>query len=387
MKKQKKLLFINTKQGFFGGVEKYIHTTSNALKNDGYQLYGIFEEETTNLANFNNCFEKIFIFNPKTISKDISELKELGVNTAFVHKVSNNRLLESIIENFKVLSFIHDHDYYCFRKHKYFPITRKNCSYAMNPVYCSLCCGFVEKKNGYLQTISIKEKLNILNSIKKSSFIITISDHMVKNLEKNGFEKHKIKKLYPIIQSITSENKPDNNSNNILFIGQIIRGKGLDLLLKAIQKIQIPFNLDIVGAGNDLDYIQTHIKKLKLTNKVRIHGWQNNPSSFYDKSNIVIVPSRWQEPFGLIGIEALSHKKPVIAFDVGGISEWLINTEYGYLIQPFKLDKMAETIQALLLDKEKQIILGTNGFNYVKDTYSENKFITAFNKLFEEIHV
>ena len=55
----------------------------------------------------------------------------------------------------------------------------------------------------------------------------------------------------------------------------------------------------------------------------------------------------WSEPFGLVGLEGMAHAKPVVAFDVGGVSDWLVDGENGFLVPRGDVDAMAAAIKAV----------------------------------------
>jgi glycosyltransferase involved in cell wall biosynthesis len=84
-------------------------------------------------------------------------------------------------------------------------------------------------------------------------------------------------------------------------------------------------------------------------------------NQFYLESSLLAVSSVWPEPFGLVGHEAMSHGLPVVAFDAGGISEWLIDGENGFLVPWKDTDRFAARIEQLLRDKELGRRLGRRG--------------------------
>ena len=65
--------------------------------------------------------------------------------------------------------------------------------------------------------------------------------------------------------------------------------------------------------------------KLKISDRVVFTGRVDHEKleSYYAAARLVVVPSRWPEPFGMVGIEAMARGRPVVAFDTGGIGDWL----------------------------------------------------------------
>jgi len=371
-----KFLVINQKFGFFGGVEKFIYTTSNLLKNENYKFYGLFEEQTDNIKDFGDIFEKYTIFDKRDYIKQLSEYKEMGITTVLLHKIQNTELLREVMKTFKVITFVHDHDYYCVRHHKYFPVKRINCKLAYNPIYCTFCAGLA---------VNTVHHDKIFKLVKKSDKLIILSDYMKKNLIKNKFKAEQIFKLHPFSSINCEQYTPTNNKKNrLLFVGQIIRGKGLDLLVKSLRLIKNECELTIIGYGNDVDYIKKLIKKNKLDDKVNfLTGWISNIKEHYEKTDIIVFPSRWQEPFGLVGIEGFSFAKPLIGFNNGGVSEWLKDNYNGLLVKPNSIKDLAGKIDYLIDNPSKMKELGENGLSTIKDEYSVEKFIQDFKNIVE----
>ncbi len=106
------------------------------------------------------------------------------------------------------------------------------------------------------------------------------------------------------------------------FIGQIKESKGIEFLLSIFKKFESATNwkLLIAGTGNK-EYIDL-LKVTYLSNRI-IYLGKTNPDSFYNKIDVLIIPSLWQEPFGRVVIEGLKHNKHVLGSSRGGIIDLL----------------------------------------------------------------
>ncbi|MBN2828845.1 MAG: glycosyltransferase family 4 protein, partial [Candidatus Cloacimonetes bacterium] len=233
--------------------------------------------------------------------------------------------------------------------------------------------------------INIKEKIRLLDNIKRCDISLVMSDYMQHNLYKNGWNQERVRKLYPIYNVGERLPKPSNNVPVLLYVGQLIKGKGVDYLLQAVSKIFHPLRLIIVGAGNEETNIRNMIKNLKLEDRVELIGWTTDVEKYYRQADVVVVPSRWQEPFGLVGLEAFAYQTPVVAFNVGGISEWLSDQKTGLLAKPRDVKDLAVKIESLIGNTSLAIDLGKEGYTFVRDNFSEKKYLTEFYKIIEEI--
>lgn len=376
-----RILFVNTNHGFVGGVERYLHRTAQLLVAMGWTVYGLFEKDAGYSEEFDQPFHSIYYDTPARRREILSLLRDVGVEVVFVHKIEDPDLMQQLNRGFKTISMVHDHDYYCLRKHKYFPYKRKNCYLPFNPVYCSICCGLVVRNRGAkvpFSFVPLSKKRALLEQMKKVKLSLVLSEYMRDNLLLNGWEETKIEKLYPIQVAKIPPERVSHYPAHLLYVGQLIRGKGVDLLLRAVKWVKEPFILQIVGTGNDEEFLQKLSKRYKLQDKVEFIGWTSNVEQYYKEADILIVPSRWQEPFGLIGLEAFAYRVPAIGFDIGGISEWLQDGVNGYLVPPEDIKMMAEKIDYLIQHKELRESMGQNGYEYVKKNFTEVRYWTSF---------
>lgn len=379
----KKIAFLNTKSSVWGGVERYIATVVPVIRSCGYEVSAVFEDHPDNDDGFPELFNSVIYADD--VDKTMEKLKEDNIQAVFVHKFESPQLLEKIKEKFRTVFIVHDHDYYCFRRHKYFPVIRKNCSRPNNFFICSLCSGMVNKVFGKIRPVNVFRKQKNFKLVKSSDHFVVLSDHMAGNLQINGFKTDAVSKIYPIKE--VNDVEVEYKKGRILYVGQIVRGKGFDLLLDALSRVKSDFHLDVLGKGDDEERTNTLIKDLGLENKVTLHGWVRDPEKYFEKTSFTIFPSRWQEPFGLVGIESFSYGKPVVGFDVGGVCEWLKDGKNGCLIPAHNTQQMAEKIDHLLADDELVRKMGEYGKQMVKNEYGKEKFSQAFLKMMEKLSV
>jgi len=112
----------------------------------------------------------------------------------------------------------------------------------------------------------------------------------------------------------------------VLYVGALTENKGILALLESVRLIP-DLHLWIAGEGYLRSQVEQKVRQAGMEDRVTFWGWVNQGSlaTLYEACNLVAVPSLWPEPFGLVGVEAMFHGKPVVAFDVGGIRDWLID--------------------------------------------------------------
>ena len=379
-----KILFVNTYGGFWGGVERYIYDCAKAFKAHGWSCYGLFESMGKETRDFETVFEKCWVDEPNQRVALIQKIKEQGITIAFVHKSNSPELLHQLNISFNTTCLVHDHDYYCIRKHKYFPLSRKNCQRPLARLFCTLCSGVIERKPGAhsLQLIDIGRRFEIFKQIRKMKTWIVLSEYMKSNLVLNGFPASQIQIIHPFKELPPESAKKIHDPVTILYSGQIIRGKGVDLLIQSLVNVRGNYLCRIMGKGNDEDYIRGLMKEYKLESKVQWIGWTNEVDKYYREADILAVPSRWQEPFGLIGIEAFSRGIPVVGFNVGGIHEWLKDGVNGYCVPAGDTVEFARKLSSLIEDPELRLHMGQAGYRLVQQEYNQKILLERYEGLF-----
>ena len=167
-------------------------------------------------------------------------------------------------------------------------------------------------------------------------------------------------------------------------MGQLIRGKGVDQLIDLLRSVNVPLHCTIAGDGKDRVMLERRVRRYHLEERIHFIGWQNDPEHCWEECDLFFFPIRWQEPFGLVGLEALAHGIPVIAFDRGGVREWLRESENGYVLQPGDKERAEGILAALQRDPERLARLGRNALQTVKNEFSEQGFLEKFAMLTKE---
>ena len=178
----------------------------------------------------------------------------------------------------------------------------------------------------------------------------------------NDLEKEVLKKeLFGVDRSISV----------VTFIGQLIEEKGLPVYLECIQKLlkshnDILFNL--VGAGPLERHLIHWIDQAK-NKMVRFLGFRDDGELILKASDIVVVPSVWEEAFGLVIAEALACGVPVIGSRIGGIPEVSLDKETGILTPPGDAEGLKRAIEQLIYDRELREYYSINGRKHVEKNF------------------
>jgi glycosyltransferase involved in cell wall biosynthesis len=225
-----------------------------------------------------------------------------------------------------------------------------------------------------------------LNRRFTAMFVVT--EYMREELIRQGFRPERIH-IFPPIPAPASHacSSTFSGMNRIIFAGQIIRGKGLDALLRALALCKQPFRLTVLGSGSHQAYCEALAKTLGLSAQVEFPGFVpfERLASFYQDSTLVAIPSLWPEPIATVGLEVLRYGLPVVGFDAGGIRDWLRDGETGFLIPWMDLRMMAEKIDYLLSHKAEARRLGEQGRTFVNSEYAFDPYIQRMKNMFLQL--
>lgn len=157
-----------------------------------------------------------------------------------------------------------------------------------------------------------------------------------------------------------------------MFLGRIIRHKGLEVLIRALSRCRTRPRLLIAGDGPDAPRVRALCAELGVADRVQFLGWVGvaECSRLYEKASIVLVPSLWDEPFGIVGIEAMAQGRPVIGSNVGGIPEWLQHGRNGFLVQPGDVTGLSARIDELNGSASLASEMGLEGRRMYEERYT-----------------
>jgi glycosyltransferase involved in cell wall biosynthesis len=286
---------------------------------------------------------------------------------------------------------VHDHDIYCMRSYKYNFFTREICTRAASPFCVFPCLASVVRNPGSgfpLKFVSFAEKKEEIALNQRFDRMVVVTNYMRDELIRNGFDPARIEIHAPVPR----EGDPDLRSsfsdrNLIIYAGQIIRGKGVDVLLEALAQVKTPFECIILGDGNHRSKCEELARRLGLADRVHFKGFvpQEELKNYYRECSVVALSSVWPEPIATIGLEVMRYALPVVAFDAGGIKDWLLDGKNGYLVPWMDRAAFAGRIDELLQNKALARRLGENGLHLVSERYDFEVYIASLEEMFSRV--
>ena len=373
-----RIRFVNQYAGIIGGIERYMERTAPLLRRNGFAVDCCYAEKTQDSERFLAAFDRA-----ETISEAAGRTGA-EYDLTVLHKVRDAAAVRALRNAGRTAVFVHDHEYYCPRRSYYYPVTRKNCSRAYCGFLCGCCAMLRRPSPDNTFRANFGGFASLWREIRACGEFIVLSGFMRDILKRQGIPTETVTLIPPsiTIPSAPSPAEMDSGMPHILSIGQLIRGKGVDLLLSAMRSVKTPCVLDIVGTGNDEAYLKQLAEPFGKS--VVFHGYSPTPDDAFRGIRAVVLPWRWQEPFGLVGPEALAHGVPIVGFDVGAVREYLVDGQTGILVPPGDTDALAGAIDRLLNAPDEARSMGARGRELVAARFTDDALLHGWRTLLKK---
>jgi glycosyltransferase involved in cell wall biosynthesis len=221
-----------------------------------------------------------------------------------------------------------------------------------------------------------------------AAIVVPSRAHMALSQELEGFE-NKIEVIpFGIDDSRWTElpRRPLDASPKAIFIGRLVKFKGLDLLLRALERVP-DLRLDIVGTGPEGPRLKTLTQALALADRVRFIGETPDddlPRRMADADFLVLPSTTIEEMFGLVALEAMAAGRPVITTAVPtGVREVNVPGETGLEVPVHDIRSLAEALDTLARDPFKREKMGEAGRQRVEKFFTRQLMAERHIALYE----
>lgn len=393
-----RILYVHERFGSLGGAEANVIIVARELIGRGHQVAILHGPDTGRGSDDWRAVFRTRYALPEspdeTAAATRAALEAFSPDVVYVHKLPDLAVIETLTKSGLPLArMVHDHDIYCMRSYKYNYFTRRICARPAT-LYCVYgCLACVVKDSGAkgplpLKWVSYSDKRREIRLNRLFHRMCVVTRFMRDELLKNGFDPKRIE-IHPPVPRAGEQGLRSSFSdrNLIIYAGQIIRGKGVDVLLRALALMREPFECIILGDGNQKGQCEQLCRELGLADRVTFKGFvpQEELKNYYRECSVVALSSVWPEPIATIGLEVMRYALPVVAFDAGGIKDWLIDGHNGWLVPWMDVDTYAAKLDGLMRDKNKARELGENGLKLVSERYDFEGYISGLEDLFTRL--
>ncbi|MBI3950638.1 MAG: glycosyltransferase family 4 protein [Acidobacteria bacterium] len=368
-----KVLQVNEHYAPVGGAEQYINNVSAHLERRGITVAVLYAVQTAQDFQVPGREEvhlawllKESGFNQSKRFQRIRQvIEDLNPDVIQVHNLYEPDVLALLTELRPTIQFVHTQSFrVCPGEGKFYKRTHEICYRPFGP-YCLIApylhrcasqrpwriASHYVRVRGWLNVAPRLEKLMVASRYMRLELIAVgiATDHIVVN--PIGVEME---------AGSESSSRTPQDAPTVLFVGRMYELKGPQYLLAALEQLDVPCHVVFVGDGADVERLKQAAGQLSPRHTVEFTGWigQDEVQRYYQQARVVVVPSVWPEPFGMVGVEALKYGKPVVAFDVGGVSDWLKDGDNGFLVAPKDTSGLAAAIKRILVSPELADAMG-----------------------------
>jgi glycosyltransferase involved in cell wall biosynthesis len=324
-----------------GGVESYLASIMPALIARGHQL-AFLHHNSRNAAGptrLDAAGLPTASVADEGLEAAVSTMRRFDPEVCFSHNMRQLEVDERVSAEWPTIKMMHGYFGTCIggQKAHAFP-SFKACGRTFGAPCLAL---YVPRHCGQLRPLTMVGQfawaLRQQRLFDKYSSVVVASEHMAREYARHGIEADRltVAPLFPTVPAAEAP-RPLPSRPTVLFAGRITSLKGGHVLVRAAaaanQSMREPLQLLVAGEGPALAEWRALAERLGV--HAEFTGWVSGDerTEVFRRASLVALPSLWPEPFGLVGLEAAAHGVPAVAFDVGGIREWLRPDVNGRLV-------------------------------------------------------
>jgi len=235
---------------------------------------------------------------------------------------------------------------------------------------------------------SVRYLQNLVANVCVNEFV-AVSNNLSKSLKDFGLKR--VRTIFNSFDHTKVTNFPNNRSlradNTVVvgFIGALIPRKGVDVLLKGFLELSSDSELLIVGDGVERSALEVIANNSER--KITFAGFSNEPLIQLNMMDILVVPSIAFESFGMVILEGMAAKLPVVVSEIGGMPEVIVNGVTGYLFPPGDHHRLSQVLEILVGSPDLRESMGANGYTRLIEEFSVNKMNLSYIEMVDELIV
>lgn len=321
-----------------GGVETYLAAVIPALRARGHSIAVLFVQRGR-APRIDGIDGPSIAVDATNLDRACAELRGWGADVCFSNNMTLLALEARALDEWPVVKFMHGYAGTCIsalKTHAFPAFTACNrtlgpaCLALYGPRHCGVLT-LTALAGGYRWARAQQQLFT------RYAAVLVASEHMAHEFARHGVPRGRIE-LVPLFPSVAPHDGPRESDGSVLFLGRMTALKGGDLLIRAIAGVNrlTGRSLPVVMAGEGPQRGAWEQLAAREGVDASFPGWLDAAGrrAALSRAAVLAVPSVWPEPFGLVGLEAAAMGVPAVAFDTGGIRQWLRHGASGYLVAP-----------------------------------------------------
>lgn len=329
----------------------------------------------------------MFLFDEGPLAKEI-ELN--GIETISMHAKSNNYI--SLV--WSMITYCKDNDVDVVIEHHSSPIAhlfllivKKFIKNIRTIAYAHANVNIMYRED--IRKGQMIRDFIITSSLKKVDKIVAISQFVKDSLVKKASNlNEKISVIYNGVEiSRFYRNREErNNVIKIIYVGRLIEGKGVQLIIEALKDIKMDYHFDVIGDGDYREELEKLVQQNKLQNRITFYGMRSDVQNFLANADFFIHVPLFEEGFGITIIEAMASGLICVCSQSGGIPEVIEHGSNGYLVNKNSVKDLHRILVNLLYNYrsiEQENI--RNKAQQSVEKFSIYNFVNSLDEIIENI--
>ena len=221
-----------------------------------------------------------------------------------------------------------------------------------------------------------------------TSNLIAVSEATKQSLHEYRFPSKEPQVIYNGIplhsQIFNVEREKNTGVFTLAYVGELSERKGLTTLFQAVASLQTPVLLLVYGREMEAGYKNTLSKlsqTLSIDTMVKFMGFDPDVSEKLGDVDVLVLPSIAYESFGMVLLEAMRHKKPVVVTDIGGMKEVVIHEKTGFVVPAQNADALAAALLKIIGDTDLAKTLGEAGYQRLCKEFTSERMVEEYFSL------
>jgi len=336
-----RILISNESRSGGGGVESYLASVAPALRAAGHEIALLYANTAAEQGPTTIETGVAWSVSDLGIAAAIAQARAWRPDVCFAHNMRHLDIEDAIVDAWPTVKMMHAYAGACLSGHKAFAFpSRRACS---RPCDAGCLAHFLPRRCGRLRPDVMIDQYGWARRqqalFPRYKAMVVASDHM-----RTEFSRYDgLAGRVTTIPLFTAGPAPVTSARtlDVVFLGRLTPLKGADLLLDALREaggaLGRPVTVLIAGEGPDRAALQSKAAALRRNGVTAdVPGWIDaaRRDAALGRASILAMPSRWPEPFGLVGLEAARFGVPTVAFETGGIATWLAPGVNGLFVPP-----------------------------------------------------
>jgi len=240
---------------------------------------------------------------------------DFAPDVVHVHNLVNPAVLEWAASRPNALLTVQDHRFFCPTRGKW-TLAGEVCRRPMMREACASCF----EDQAYFRGVHALTERRLLAARRLP--LTVLSRYMREELVAAGAPPRHVHVVPPFVYRLDPGSVP-SGPPRVLFVGRLVEAKGVRDAVAAWRRSGVGLPLVLAGTGPLRAELAAQAARGEGP-ELEVLGWvdRDRLSGLYRRARALLLPSRWQEPFGIAGLEALSFGVPVVAWESGGVGEW-----------------------------------------------------------------